>query len=192
MELCLGLQFQYAEGIYQALRVKSTSLMGFWAGHKRFWDARALVLPHPFLMAKYMVHMPPFHSAARLGDLGLLKPMVKLVAQAGSIDTPFHDRSALLYAMEARCVHCIQCLLDAGACANFNVHPMVRTPLRYAVEECSDVEIIKLLIDYDAEHALKTRFSSPMEYVLSRLSPCHDAEERRHFELILQCFEETN
>ena len=61
------------------------------------------------------------------------------------------------------------------------------TPLRYAVEECSDTELVLTLLDYGADPDLENGpFSSPMQYVVSRLSPCADPVERARWETILE------
>ena len=136
--------------------------------------------------------LPPLHYAAQNGLLQILRLVLKRITEEEDSDAlvnqPFNGVPPVLYALRSRCVHCVVALLDAGADANLHCANGM-TPLRYAVEECSNYELIQALIDYDAEPELSTdRFGSPKAYVQSRLEPCTDASEREHWETILESF----
>ena len=83
-------------------------------------------------------------------------------------------------------------MLYGGADANFNVHPDTPPPLRYAVEACSNLEIIQALVDFNATPFLQTKLNSPIQFVMSLLMPCEDATEREHWQWILELFEEED
>jgi hypothetical protein len=85
----------------------------------------------------------------------------------------------------------VELLLYAGADANFNIHPSVPTPLRYAVEACTNQNILHALVDFGAEPLLETKLNSPMQFVLAMLRPCPDELERAHWQWVLELFEEV-
>jgi hypothetical protein len=89
-----------------------------------------------------------------------------------------------------RCAHCVELLLNAGADCNFNINPEIPLPLRYAVEACSNLQIIQALTDFGGEPQLSTMHNSPMQYVYSMLHPCTDPSEHEHWQRIMELFEE--
>ena len=138
-----------------------------------FLKPSSLVIEDKELMQKHHMPQPPLHHAALNGEVQKVIIMAQRCGE-GLINTPFNGLSPLHFALRSRCIHCVEALLEAGADANFNVDPRIMTPLRYAVEECSDVRIVELLVEFGAEPMLETLFSSPMQYVVSRLSPPDD------------------
>ena len=149
-----------------------------------------LVEANPVLMRFAEMPLPPLHYAALHGQLSVLRLMLEHVGDA-VVDTPFNHITPLLFAVRSRCPHCVAALLDAGADANFTAAPNeVMTPLRFAVEECSNFCIIQELIENDAAPTFESeRFSSPLAFVRSRLAPCADAAEQAHWEMILDLFD---
>ena len=175
------------EALYVNTRLQSTKTLRRIFELQAFRPAMLTVVSDAALLHKTQLPVPPLHYAAMHGHLGMLKLMLSRIPESELmlVDIPYNNLSPLLFAIRARCVHCITALLNAGADPNFNVDPEVMTPLRYAVEECANAGIAEVLLEFDAESRLETRFNSPVQFVCARLSPCADAEERVHWEGIL-------
>ena len=158
-------------------------------GQKDF-DPMTLVLADTHAMHLNQMHLPPLHHAALNGHAAALKLMISHSEEA-IINHPFDRVAPLIFAIRSRCIHCVEALLYAGADANFNIDSDMMTPLRFAVEECSNFEIVRALVEFEANPLEETiKFSSSVEFVRSRLLPCDDPEERMHWEAIIDLFEE--
>jgi hypothetical protein len=163
---------------------------------ERNFDRSMLVRENKQAMKASGLDLPPLHYAARHGLLSMLGLMVARIRRDDEedtvlINTPYADRSPLMWAIESRCAHCVELLLGAGADPNFNIDPEMPPPLRYAVEACSNKELIRALTEFGAETLLETRLNSPMQFVRSMLRPCADPMEREHWQWILDLFEEA-
>ncbi len=154
------------------------------------FDPLVLVVADARAMRLHRMRLPPLHHAALNGHASVLKLMIEHSDEA-TVNYPFNQVTPLVLAIRSRCNHCVEALLCAGADPNLNLDPDAMTPLRLAVEECSNLEIIRALVEYEADPLKETvKFSSPAEFVRSRLMPCDDAEERMHWEAVLGLFEE--
>ncbi len=155
---------------------------------QRNFDSKMLIEPNPSAMEKSQLDLPPLHYAARHGLYSILRLMIAQLKDDDDIDMPFDNRSPLMWALVSRCAHCVETLLYADADPNFNIDPDTPTPLRFAVEACSNQNIIQALMEFDAEPLLETKLNSPMQFVQSALSPC--TENREHWEWVRDLLEE--
>ena len=154
------------------------------------FDPLALVLGDSNAMCVNQMQFPPLHHTALNGNTSVLRLMIARSDEA-IVNSTFNKVTPLILAIRSRCAHCVEALLYAGADANFNIDSDMMMPLRFAVEECSNFEIIRALVEFDANPFEETiRFSSPFQFVGSRLMPCHDEEERAHWEAVMGLFEE--
>ena len=175
--------------IYAKTKLGSSRSIEHILNQKDF-DPLVLVLADSHAMCLNEMHYPPLHHAALNGHTSVLKLMIKC-SDKTIIDYPHNKVTPLILAIHSRCIHCVEALLQAGADPNFNIDSDIMTPLRFAVEECSNFEIIRALVEFEANPIEETiKFSSPIEFVNSRLMPCDDEKERMHWEAIIELFEE--
>jgi len=74
---------------------------------ERNFERRMLVDENLSAMQKSGLDLPPLHYAARHGLFSMLSLMVKRIngdEEDTIIDTPYNDRSPLMWAVESRCV----------------------------------------------------------------------------------------
>lgn len=148
------------------------------------FDPSMLVLKNTAAMKHSGLRLPPLHHAALHGQCSELRLMLDHHVTDDTVDCPHDDLSPLLLAVRSRCVHCVEALLCAGADPNFNIDPAAMTPLQFAVGECSNPDIARLLLEFGAEPMLETRYASPVQFAASRLAPA--CEEREHWEAMLE------
>ena len=175
--------------IYAKTKEGSLRAIRHILGQKNF-DPLALVLPDTHAMHLNQMDFPPLHHAALNGQTSVLRLMIAR-SDESIVNRPFDKVTPLILAIRSRCIHCVEALLYAEADANFNIDSDIMTPLRFAVEECSNFEIIRALVEFDANPFEETiKFSSPFDFVRSRLMPCNDEAERAHWEAVIELFEE--